>query len=319
MDNPLLLSASVIFAAMVGAVMVLLLDKRTQRLERRIAAVTAAAAVPRFVEEARRHSIRVAERRRTPALQAIRGLLQVPGDLPGVHVMPQPVVLALGIVLGVGVGSGLRSYGMGIAVVVGAAAALLAIRTLFKWETKRYANSLRSQMPDMIELLSSCVRAGLPVGEAFRSVARELPSPTRDEFQRVVREVSLGSPAENALMAVHLRTGVPEYGILAVTLGVQSRSGGKLAETIQMLAETIRQRLALASRAGALAAEAKLSAHILTALPFASGAFMMFSQPDYLHTFLYDPRGKRLLLIAAIMLSLGQLAMHRLISGATGE
>ena len=320
MHGPLLLAAVAITVAMVGALVVLLLDNRTQRLERRVQAVVVRATPPRPGEEARRRSIRVAERRRMPLLQALGRFLQVPGDLVGVHVVPPPIVFAIGIAVGVAATVALRSNVSAPGAILGGfGAGMLATRMIFKWETRRYANRLRAQMPDMIELLSSSVRAGLPVAEAFRSVARECSSPTREEFERVVREVALGTPAENALMAVHLRTGVAEYGIFAVTLGVQSRSGGRLAETIQLLADTIRQRLALATRAGALAAEAKLSAYILTALPFGSGGFMTFTQPDYAHTFFHDPRGKHMLLTAAVLLTLGQLTMRKLINGATRE
>ena len=320
MHGLLLYAAVAILAAMTVAVVMLLLDNRTQRLEQRVQTVITHAEPPRPAEDTRRRSIRVNERRRSAPLRMLGRIVQVPGDLVGVHVLPVPVVISLGIALGIASGFGMRgNAGVPGAVLCGIGSGLMVMRMVFRWELRRYGNKLRAQMPDMIELLSSSVRAGLPVAEAFRSVARESASPTREEFERVMREVALGTPAETALMAVHVRSGVAEYGIFAVTLGVQSRSGGKLAETIQLLAETIRQRLALANRAGALAAEAKLSAYILTALPFVSGVFMTFTQPNYVHTFLHDPRGKHMLVTAAVLLTLGQLTMRKLINGATSE
>src|SRR5258708_8570796 len=142
-------------------------------------------------------------------------------------------------------------------------------RAIFGWETRRYTMRLTRQLPDVIELLSSTVSAGLPAIEGLRNVAREMPTPTREQFERVVQEIGLGVTQDAALMNLHGRTGVTEYAILAVTLGVQARSGGRLVETVQTLAETVRQRLAIVARGHALAAESKLSAYVIAAMPVA--------------------------------------------------
>jgi len=320
MDNRLLISASVLVAAMIGGIIVLLLDSRTQRLEKRVYTLGARTAAVVAPEADMPRSIRVAESRNSRLRALLTSVLQIPGDLPGVHVVPPPVVAAFGIGVGLAAAWGARfNMNASYALLAGAAIGVFVMRSLFRWESKRYASKLRAQMPDMIELLASSVRAGLPVTEAFRSVARELGPPTCDEFERVVREMSLGTAVDVALASVYQRTGVAEYSIFSVTLSVQSRSGGRLAETIQTLAETIRQRLALASRAQALAAEAKLSAMVLTLLPFISGVVMMFTQPNYIDVFLHDPRGHKMLMAGFILLALGQFTMRKMIAGATSE
>src|SRR5436189_140356 len=97
----------------------------------------------------------------------------------------------------------------------------------------RLANQLFRQLPDTIELVTSTVRAGLPVNEAFRTIAREMPQPTAGQFAIVCSELSLGRPPEEAIEAVYRRTLVAEYAMFAVTLAVQLKSGGSLAETLQ--------------------------------------------------------------------------------------
>src|SRR6185295_7524387 len=94
-----------------------------------------------------------------------------------------------------------------------------------------------------------------PVNEAFRTVAKEMPQPTAGQFAVVCSELSLGMPPAEAVEAVYRRTQVAEYGIFAVTLAVQLKSGGALTETLQTLGDTVRQRVALAARAKALAGE----------------------------------------------------------------
>ena len=131
--------------------------------------------------------------------------------------------------------------------------------------------------------------------------------------------MALGVPPEDALFALHRRTAVSEYAIFAVTIGVQIKSGGRLAETIQTLAETVRQRLAMAARAHALASEARTSAIILAALPFVAGALLSAIHPGYLDPLFHDPRGIRMLIIAVAGVVLGIWAMRQMIVRATRE
>jgi tight adherence protein B len=165
----------------------------------------------------------------------------------------------------------------------------------------------------------SATRAGLPIREAFRGIADEMPAPTSLEFSRIVNEMALGVPPEDALLTLHRRTRVSEYAIFAVTIGVQIKSGGRLAETIQTLAETVRQRLAMAARAHALASEARTSAVILASLPFVGGAMLSTINPGYLNPLFHDPRGIHMLIFASIGVVFGIWAMRQMIVRATRE
>ena len=95
----------------------------------------------------------------------------------------------------------------------------------------------------------------------------EMPQPTAGQFATVCSEMAMGKPPENAIEGVYLRTQVPEYGFFAVTLGVQMKSGGGLAETLQTLADTVRQRVAMAARAKAMAGEVIFSSRALSIAP----------------------------------------------------
>ena len=145
--------------------------------------------------------------------------------------------------------------------------AVMVVRGLFGWQRRRLAEQLFRQLPDTINMVTSAVRSGLPVNEAFRTIAREMPQPTAGQFAPVCSELALGRPAEEAVEGVYRRTGVAEYGFFAVTLGVQMKSGGGLAETLQTLADTVRQRVTLAARAKALAGEVIFSSRALSLAP----------------------------------------------------
>ncbi len=142
--------------------------------------------------------------------------------------------------------------------------AVMVVRGLFGWQRRRLADALFRQLPDAIEMVTSAVRSGLPVNEAFRTIAREMPQPTAGQFALVCSELALGRPPEEAIEGVYRRTEVAEYGFFAVTLGVQMKSGGGLAETLQTLADTVRQRVTLAARAKALAGEVIFSSRALS-------------------------------------------------------
>ena len=217
-------------------------------------------------------------------------LLHIPVDLPAANVIPLRVIWAAGVLVGVAIVPIARPY-MSLPLAIGLAllAGILLVRTVFGWEQRRYRRLLLRQLPDAIELVVSATRAGLPIREAFRGIADEMPAPTSGEFARVVAEMSVGVAPSDALFALHRRTLVSEYAIFAVTIGLQMKSGGRLAETIQTLAETVRQRLGMAARARALASEAKTSATILTALPFVGGALLSAIHPGYLDPLFHDP------------------------------
>jgi len=191
--------------------------------------------------------------------------------------------------------------------------AIMVVRGLFGWQRRRIANQLFRQLPDTIELVTSTVRSGLPVQEAFRTIAREMPQPTAGQFAIVCSELSVGRPPEEAVEAVYQRTQVAEYGIFAVTLAVQMKSGGNLTETLQTLGDTVRERVALAARAKALAGEVIFSSRALSCAPLIVGGLLYLINPETVDLLFYDPTGRTLLAYAAASVVLGTLVIRWMI------
>lgn len=317
----LLVPVLLLVGVLVGAAFALRADSRNTRLLHRVEEVVLTRNAAGGAS-GRGADIRAGRETGTRIGNLLLRFLRVPIDLPGAHVISPRIVWAIGVTVASATVLVVRAYfslPLLLAIAAGLLVGLLLLRAVFGWEQNRYRRLLVRQLPDAIELVISATRAGLPIRDAFRAIAQELPAPTNTEFGRVVNEMALGVAAEDALFALHRRTAISEYAIFAVTLGVQIKSGGRLAETIQTLAETVRQRLAMAARAHALASEARTSAFILASLPFVGGALLSAINPGYLTPLFHDPRGIRMLTYAAAGVVLGIWAMRQMIVRATRE
>ncbi len=192
-------------------------------------------------------------------------------------------------------------------------ACLLICRWFYGWCEERLVSTLFRQFPDALAMIVRAVRVGLPMVEALRVVARENPDPTAREFAVLVAQTSIGVPLEDALREMAGRNQLPEYRFFATALSLQSQTGGGLAETLENLADTIRKRVAAKLRGRALAAEARMSSYILGALPLVTGTLLLLTNPTYMQVMFTDPSGRKLLLVAAGLLSMGAFSMRTLI------
>jgi tight adherence protein B len=183
----------------------------------------------------------------------------------------------------------------------------------FGWLDTRRIETLFRQFPDALGMVTRAVRVGIPVSEAIRSVARESPSETAAEFQRIADRLSIGLPIDQALAETAHRNGVPEYRFFATALALQNQTGGGLGETLENLAEVIRKRVALKERGYALAAEARTSAGILAVLPFFTVGILAVLSPGYVTMLFTDAGGQRILAAAIGLLLIGVLVMRSMI------
>lgn len=310
-----LIVAPMLLAALTGGAAILVGSRRNQRLRERVAAQTPRRAT--LADMAELPSIRVGRRETSPLVARLFRLLRYHPDIPQEHVIPWPVVLAASLVAGIFAGFHAADLVGGVlAVPVVLLAAVLVARALFGWQHRRYCDAVFQQIPEALGLMVRAIRAGLPLAEALRSITRELASPTRDEFNRVLGDMTIGRSVDVALMRVYERTGLTEFAFLAVTLGLQSQTGGSLAETLDNLADTVRKRVSLAKRAQALAGEAKVQAGLLIVLPFIAALAMSFSQPFYVSAFTENPTGQKLLVTGLGLMALGVVTIRWLIRKA---
>lgn len=309
-----------VFACIASAIMVVRGDSDTRRLESRLRSVNAAAAAS---TGAAGPKVPARDIRRTAGGSPLVRALEKLGrsrHVPKERRIAWPLVVAVGTAAAAG-GSylGTKLVGAAAAPAIGLFAALLFARVLFRMERSRYQNMLFRQVPDAMGLILRAIRAGLPMGEALANVARELPSPSREEFAQVVGNIGIGQSLDTALLGLADRSGLTEYYFFAVTVGLQAQTGGNLGETIENLADMVRKRVAMVGRVKALTGEARASAVILTSLPFAMGALISVLVPGHLEPLYQTDFGFRLLLIGGVMLGTGVMAIRWLISNAVKD
>ncbi|MCX7931955.1 MAG: type II secretion system F family protein [Rhodovarius sp.] len=196
---------------------------------------------------------------------------------------------------------------------------LLAARLVFAQQRRAWQRELFRQIPDAMGLITRAIRTGLPMDEALRTVAREMPEPTRTEFTRLLGDLSIGRGVEEALLRMQDRCGLPEYGFFAVTLSLQAQTGGSLAETLENLGDLVRKRVNMAAKVRALSAEARLGAVILAAMPFLAVAVMSLIQPGYLNFFVDTPLGQQMAIVALVMSGIGMTIIRTMIRRATED
>jgi tight adherence protein B len=186
-------------------------------------------------------------------------------------------------------------------------------RGFFGFFDRRQRERLLSQFPDSLAMIVRSVRVGIPVQEAIRSVAREAPNPTGEEFSRLVSEVSVGVSTDDAMNQLARRSGLPEYRFFATALALQNQTGGALSETLENLADVIRKRAALKAKGIAMTSEVKATAAILAALPVIIGLLLWVLNPAYISLLFTDPTGRNLFGAAVVSLITGLFVIRTII------
>lgn len=312
------LSPAVAAAVLLGVVIalslaLLIVEGRRRRLEGRLAeAARGARGQPQQARASR--SIQLAQAERRGRLSWLTGLIALDLSRPQEHPAPWPLVI-FGAVAGGAVASLFFAVLLGpaLATPLGVASAVLIARAAFARGTARYREALFVQMPDAMGMIVRALRAGIPVNEAIRTIARESPEPTRREFAQVAAEQAIGVPLESSLLALHQRTGLREYGYFAVTIALQQQTGGSLTETLDNLADVVRKRVHIAARGRALAGQARMSAMILTAIPFVALAALSVLNPRYIAFYVTHEKGPFIAALALALLGMGVIVMQVMI------
>lgn len=216
----------------------------------------------------------------------------------------------------------LMLLGAGSGIVMNGVLSLLASWALsmsgaWFWVTRKRNARLRKiedQMPLALDIINRALRAGHPVVSAVQLAANEMGDPIGTEFGLIVDETSYGLEFKDALTNFARRTGSPDAHFFAVSVGIQSQTGGNLAEILAGLATVIRGRCTLAKRVKALASEGRASAYVLSALPPVLVSFIGLTEPSFYTSKFADPIFWPTVVVICSVYVLGWVMIQRIIN-----
>ncbi|MFD2092077.1 type II secretion system F family protein [Blastococcus deserti] len=214
------------------------------------------------------------------------------------------LVVALATIVGGGLGVVLGGLLPGLVLLVGVP---FGARLFLRFRAARRQAAFADQLDDSLQLMAGSLRAGHSLLRAVDSVASEADAPTSEEFARIVNETRVGRDLNDALDEVAERMGSDDFTWVAQAIAIHREVGGNLAEVLDAVGHTIRERNAIRRQVKALSAEGKLSAIVLMALPFGVFGFISLSNPAYVAKFTQSVAGYGMLAAAVVMLLVGGL------------
>jgi tight adherence protein B len=192
--------------------------------------------------------------------------------------------------------------------VIAAILAILAFilpRVSLGFLEKRKVLKIENQLLDMTILLSNSLRAGHSFVQALELAGRESPLPLATEIQKVIREIQVGSPLEDALGNLSRRVNSKDLEMLVTGVLIQRQVGGNMAEILDTITTTIERRIKSRAKIRALTAQGRISAWIVSLLPFALAAFIFGKSPEFGMVLIVEPLGRLMLGAGVFALILG--------------
>ena len=197
-----------------------------------------------------------------------------------------------------------------------AIALLAGIAPILRIAWKRHKRLLKfnSQLPDTLDLLTRSLAVGHAFSESLHQVASEMPDPIATEFRITFEEQKLGLSTKVALDRMIERVPLPDLNLCVIAMHIQRETGGNLAEILEKVSQTIRERFKLMEDFRTMTTSARGSAWILCGLPFGIIFLMTAINPDYMSILLHDQRGHYILIAASIMQFLGILTIRKILA-----
>jgi tight adherence protein B len=171
-----------------------------------------------------------------------------------------------------------------------------------------------AQLPDTLDLLSRSLAVGHAFSEALNQVASEMPDPIAMEFRTTFEEQKLGLSTKVALDRLTERVPLPDLKLCVTAMHIQRETGGNLAEILERVAQTIRDRFKLMEDFRTMTTSSRASAWILCGLPFALVLLLTFINPEYMSKLLYDQRGHYVIAAAAVMQLIGMALIKSILN-----
>jgi len=182
------------------------------------------------------------------------------------------------------------------------------------WQRKKRLRKFNAQLPDTLDLLSRSLAVGHAFSESLNQVASEMPDPIAGEFRATFEEQKLGLSTKVALDRLSQRVPLMDLRLCVTAMHIQRETGGNLAEILEKVSQTIRERFKIMEDFRTMTTSARASGWILCGLPFAIVLGLTALDPEYMSVLLHDQRGRYVIAFAFIWQCLGMLLIRRFLS-----
>jgi tight adherence protein B len=239
-------------------------------------------------------------------------------DLARADIKLRPAEFLIVIVGAAAIGSllGLILAGSVIFAIGGAMLGAFAPRIYIKQAQRSRLKKFDNQLHDMLNLMVNGLRAGFSTLQAMEAVSREMPSPICEEFHRVVQEIQLALTMEEALDHILRRIDSDDLDLVVTAINVQREVGGNLAEILDVISFTIRERVRIKGEISALTAQGRMTAWVISMLPLALIGMLWLANREYFMQF-FNPEtrgcGIPLLACAGTMVASGFYVTQRIV------
>ena len=201
-----------------------------------------------------------------------------------------------------------------LAALVAAGLAVLLPWVYLSFRKNRRLRDFERQLPDALDMIARALKAGHALTGGFQMVAMEFADPARTEFRKTLDEINFGLSYEEALRNMSERFDCADLKFFVLSVIIQRQSGGNLAEILEKIGSLIRERFKLFGKVKALTGEARISAVILTILPFAIAAVIFFLNRAYhRRSCSRSPWARSWSALPLVMMILGILVMRRMV------
>jgi tight adherence protein B len=223
------------------------------------------------------------------------------------------VMIRLGCMVGPAL-LGLARFGISWQIIVLGVAGYAAPGIWLRFRRRGRLNRFNDQLADVLLLLANSMRAGQSFPQALAGVAERAKEPTGPELGRVVREVNLGGSIDDGLTNMVKRVGSDDLELVVTAVSINRTAGGNLAEMLQIISNTIRQRVQTKREIRSLTAQGRMSGWFITLIPVAVALVLYFISPTYFRPMTEGLIGWVMLGLATILLLIGNLLIRKAVS-----
>jgi tight adherence protein B len=181
-------------------------------------------------------------------------------------------------------------------------------------KARKRRNAFDDQLPDVLQGISSSLKAGHSFNQALNAMIKDAPNPTSEEFSRVMTEARLGMPIEDALQAMADRMGSDDFDFAVTTVNIQRTVGGSLADILQMVGDTVRNRQQFRKKVKALTSMGQMSAYVLLAMPVFIAGVLTLMSPMYMSPLFTTTTGHVLIAMGSVSMVFGYLACMKIVN-----